>query len=408
MNIYLIALVCIGGSTLILGLDNGLALTPPMGWLSWERFRCNIDCKKDPKNCISENLYVEMADMMVFKGYKQYGYQYVNIDDCWSEMSRDSNGTLVADRERFPRGIKWLADYVHFRGLKLGIYGDVGIKTCGGYPGSLNYYQKDAQTFAEWGVDMVKLDGCYASMSDMATGYPQMSYYLNQTGRPILYSCSWPAYQVEARIVPDYKKIASYCNIWRNYKDVQDSWDSVEDIMDFYANNSGHFAEVARPGQFNDPDMLIVGDYGLSYGQQTIQMSIWAILAAPMMISADLRNMKEESKDLLQNEMLLRISQDMYGIQGKRIIKDGNVEVWTKQMGINAKAVAFAFLNVGTDGTPVEVSYQFSRLGLTEAEGYNVTNVLEEKFFGVLRPTDYVNVTVYPTSAWLGYADFDC
>ncbi|KAL2309143.1 hypothetical protein Nmel_005326, partial [Mimus melanotis] len=152
-------------------LENGLARTPPMGWMSWERFRCNVDCQADPRNCISEQLFFEMADRLAEDGWRELGYEYINIDDCWSAKQRDAAGQLAPDPKRFPSGIKALADYVHARGLKLGIYGDLGVFTCGGYPGTmLEHVKQDAQTFAAWGVDMLKLDGCYSSAEEQAKG----------------------------------------------------------------------------------------------------------------------------------------------------------------------------------------------------------------------------------------------
>ena len=149
----------------VLSLDNGLALTPPMGWLSWERYRCDIDCASDPSNCISESLYKAMADHLAADGFADVGYTYVNIDDCWAEKLRDfTTGQMVPDRKRFPSGMRALADYVHGKGLKLGIYGDWGTYTCGGYPGTLGYAELDAQTFANWTIDSLKLDGCNAAL----------------------------------------------------------------------------------------------------------------------------------------------------------------------------------------------------------------------------------------------------
>ncbi|XP_022236557.1 alpha-N-acetylgalactosaminidase-like, partial [Limulus polyphemus] len=176
-------------------LDNGLALTPPMGWLSWERFMCNVDCDHDPENCISERLYKDMADRIAHDGFKELGYEYINIDDCWMAKLRNAEGQLVADPKRFPSGIKALADYVHSKGLKLGIYQDCGILTCAGYPGSAFHFEIDAQTFADWGVDMLKLDGCYALPMLMDSIYPRMTKALNKTERPIVFSCEWPDYQ---------------------------------------------------------------------------------------------------------------------------------------------------------------------------------------------------------------------
>ncbi|XP_052795328.1 alpha-N-acetylgalactosaminidase-like isoform X2 [Mya arenaria] len=403
---FVLSLLLVAGVTV--ALENGLALTPPMGWVSWERYRCNVDCDIEPDNCISENLYMKMADLLVSEGYKDKGYEYVNIDDCWMEKQRDANGTLVADRERFPHGIKWLADYVHNLGLKLGIYEDFGTFTCGGYPGSKFYLQKDAETFAAWGVDMLKLDGCYSDISDMDYGYPAMSFFLNQTGRPILYSCSWPVPLVFTGHIPDYKKIASYCNIWRNYADIQDSWDSVKGIIEFYGNDTGNFSLVAGPGNFNDPDMIIVGDYGLSYDQQRTQMAMWAIMASPLLMSIDLRNVKPETKALLQNDNVIRVNQDAHGIQGHRIVKQGPFEVWMKPMSVDAKGGAFAFLNLNDGGGPMQVSMNLQDLGLTQAEGYNVTEGFTGQFIGVLKPHDLINASVDPSGVWFGIAYFDC
>ena len=183
-------------TSLVTSLDNGLARTPPMGWLSWERFRCVIDCKTYPDTCISEKLYMAMGDELVKNGYRDLGYVYVNIDDCWAENTRDNvTKELRADHVRFPHGIQWLADYMHQRGLKLGIYADYGAFTCGGYPGSLGYLDIDAQTFAKWGVDSVKFDGCFSDARTDKVGYPAFGKALNKTGHPMLYSCEWPLYE---------------------------------------------------------------------------------------------------------------------------------------------------------------------------------------------------------------------
>ncbi|KAK3593553.1 hypothetical protein CHS0354_018638 [Potamilus streckersoni] len=401
----LILLVCT--LPIIWALNNGLARTPPMGWLSWQRFRCNTNCEEDPDNCISEKLYMRMAELLVKEGYQKVGYEYVNIDDCWAAKERGPDGRLIADPDRFPSGIKALANYVHGLGLKLGIYADFGTETCGGYPGSKFYLEMDAQTFAEWGVDMLKLDGCYTDVEDMQYGYPAMGFYLNKTNRPILYSCSWPAYVVGSGKVPNYTQIASTCNIWRNYDDIDDSWDSVKNIISFYGDDTGNFSSAAGPGNFNDPDMLIIGDYGLSYDQQRVQMAMWAIMGAPLLMSNDLGHIRAESKELLQNFYLLRINQDPYGIQGKRILKVGNIEVWKKPMGLQGKGAAYAVLNFNSGGSPVKVDLPFTTLGLIEKEGYNVTEGFTGKFVGVFYAKDVQTVYVNPSGVYLGIAYFD-
>uniref|UniRef100_A0A3Q1H0Q1 Alpha-galactosidase n=1 Tax=Anabas testudineus TaxID=64144 RepID=A0A3Q1H0Q1_ANATE len=224
-------------------LDNGLALTPTMGWLHWERFMCNINCDKDPDNCISEKLYMQMADVMVKEGWKDAGYEYVCIDDCWPSHDRDAKGRLQADPRRFPGGIKKLADYVHSKGLKLGIYGDVGKNTCAGYPGSLGYYEVDAQTFADWGVDLLKFDGCYMNWTLLGEGYVNMSKALNKTGKSILYSCEWPLYEWP------YQKVSD------EHKEYLFRYNSLPSQTGLPLIKTSSFP-VAGPGGWNDPDMF--------------------------------------------------------------------------------------------------------------------------------------------------------
>ncbi|XP_046860620.1 alpha-N-acetylgalactosaminidase-like isoform X2 [Xenia sp. Carnegie-2017] len=300
-------------------LDNGLSLTPPMGWMAWERFRCNTDCKNFPDTCISEKLFMNMADRMAEDGFRDAGYEFISIDDCWMEKTRDSKGRLQADKERFPSGIKALADYIHSKKLKLGIYADYGTHTCAGYPGSIDNMVLDAQTFANWTVDYLKFDGCYSDPKTMSSGYPKMTKALNATKRPIVFSCSWPAYWNPK---PDYMVVAKYCNLWRNYNDIQDSWDSVVDIIDYYAANQEELIKAAGPGHWNDPDELIIGDFSLSFEQSKSQFAIWSIMASPLIMSNDLRSLTPRFRDILLNKEVIAVNQDKLGVQGKRVFKD--------------------------------------------------------------------------------------
>ncbi|KAG9331459.1 hypothetical protein JZ751_018950, partial [Albula glossodonta] len=324
-------------------LDNGLMRTPPMGWLAWERFRCDIDCENDPKNCISENLFRDMADRLAEDGWRELGYVYINIDDCWASKQRDSQGRLQPDPQRFPGGIAKLARYVHDRGLKLGIYGDLGTFTCMGYPGTtLDRIDTDAQTFAEWGIDMLKLDGCYSNATMQEQGYPLMSKALNATGRPIGYSCSWPAYQGGLPPKVNYTQLGQICNLWRNYGDIQDSWDSVLNIVDWFSTNQDVLQPAAGPGRWNDPDMLIIGDFGLSLDQSRAQMALWAIMAAPLFMSNDLRTLSSEARVILQNKAVISINQDQMGIQGRRLLKEkSGIEVFWRPLSNSASALVF-------------------------------------------------------------------
>lgn len=320
-------------------LDNGLARTPPMGWLQWERFRCITDCETYPNDCVSEKLFRRTADRLVSDGYLKAGYRSVNIDDCWPEMERDSSGNLVPDKKRFPSGMDKLSDYIHGKGLELGIYTDFGTKTCGGYPASIFHMEKDTKLFAKWNIDMIKVDGCYSCGSMYPEGYKAFGWYMNQTARPMLYSCSWPAY-LEDKGKP-YKDIAKHCNIWRNWADVQDSWDSVLSIINYNAKYQDEIVPYVGPGNFNDIDMLIIGNFGLSKDQSKTQMAIWSILAAPLYISADLDKMEEWQKEILLNEEIIAVNQDKLGIMGKQVYKAGNgQQTWLKPLSNNCSSVA--------------------------------------------------------------------
>eukprot|EP00095_Tigriopus_kingsejongensis_P002201 maker-scaffold2190_size19107-snap-gene-0.6 protein:Tk02201 transcript:maker-scaffold2190_size19107-snap-gene-0.6-mRNA-1 annotation:"Alpha-N-acetylgalactosaminidase" len=403
-HLVLSLLACSLSCLVVESLDNGLALTPPMGWMSWERFRCNIDCENDPLNCISENLFKTMADEMVLKGFKDVGYEYIIIDDCWLDHERDENGKLQPDPVRFPSGIKALADYVHSLGLKFGIYEDYGNYTCGGYPGILGYLEQDAQTFAEWEVDYVKLDGCYVDIHQMDDGYPEFGDYLNKTGRSMVYSCSWPAYWENE--VPDYPRIAEYCNLWRNYGDIQDSWTDVLDIVDHYGDQQDVFAQFAGPGQWNDPDMLIIGNFALSLEQSRLQMALWAVLAAPLIMSNDLRSIRPEFVDILQNRNVIKVNQDPLGHQGRRVFQDTKkqIDIYAKQvlpMAYGNTSGVLAVMYRGNDGTPVDVSFTPEQVGLTHSYGYTMFEVFDNVELCQVMPQETVSVKVNPNGVQL-------
>jgi hypothetical protein len=384
-----------------LALDNGLARTPPMGWLTWERFRCNIDCDNDPENCISERLIREMADRISDDGYLEMGYEYIIVDDCWLAATRDANNRLQPDAARFPNGIRALADYVHSKGLKFGIYEDFGTLTCGGYPGSIDHLELDAQTFAEWTVDYVKLDGCYADIKLMPEGYPKMGYYLNQTNRPMVYSCSWPAYEVFNNVQPNYTRIAEYCNLWRNYDDIDDSFDSLHTITEWYASQQDTLAPVHGPGNWNDPDMLIIGNYGLSYGQSKAQMALWSIFAAPLIMSVDLRTISPWFKEILLNKNLIAINQDSLGKMGKRFLIRNNVELWSKELE-NGKT-AFVFFYPLPYGTPAAVQVTLKELNLTEYSLYNFYESFSGDLIGQFKSAGTFNTSVEPSGSVVAF-----
>ncbi|XP_028756540.1 alpha-galactosidase-like [Neltuma alba] len=302
-------------------LRNGLALTPPMGWNSWNHFGCNIN----------EDLIKQTADAMVSTGLSSLGYQYINIDDCWGESTRDSQGNLVAKASTFPSGIKALADYVHAKGLKLGIYSDAGTQTCSKrQPGSLGHEDQDAKTFASWGVDYLKYDNCEDTHGlSPKERYPIMSEALLKSGRSILFSlCEWG--------VEDPATWASSVgNSWRTTGDIADNWDS----MTSRADQNDKWASYAGPGGWNDPDMLEVGNGGMTTKEYKAHFSVWALVKAPLLIGCDIRAMDNTTYGILSNKEVISVNQDKLGVQGKKVKSNNDLEVWAVPLSNHKVAV---------------------------------------------------------------------
>jgi alpha-galactosidase len=296
-----------------------------MGWNSYNHFNCDI----------SEKLIRETADAMVDSGMKAAGYQYMVIDDCWSASERNSDGSLPPDPNKFPNGMKALADYVHSKGLKLGIYLDRGTETCGHFPGSYGHEVQDANQIASWGIDYLKYDNCSpAPGSSLVKDYTNMSNALKATGRPIVFSmCSWgfPGYWVAG------SKIA---HLWRTSSDIKDTWDRILAILD--ANSAS--AAFAGPGHWNDPDMLEVGNGGMTDLEYRSHFTMWALMAAPLIAGNDLRNMSQSTIDILTAPEVIAVNQDPLGVQGVlagAIVGTRQPEVWYKILtGDNVRAVA--------------------------------------------------------------------
>ncbi|OTF71092.1 hypothetical protein BLA29_006040, partial [Euroglyphus maynei] len=335
-------------------LDNGLVKTPPMGWLSWERFKCEINChhhQSDDSNsklvdCISENLFTQIADILIERGYSQAGYDRINIDDCWSRKSRElDNGQLLPDSDRFPNGIKYLADYMHKRGLKLGIYQNYGHRTCMGYPGILGHVEQDVQSFSDWQVDMIKLDACFTptTPTKLDNGYLKFRQIVEKTKRPIVLSCSWPYYQLFAskvHIIPKWDLISMNCNLFRVYHDINSNWKVIQKIIDFMGDNQQIFRRITGPGSWPDPDMqLMIGNPGLSVAQAESQMAIWCILPAPLFMSNDPRRIDPEFEEILLNSVAISINQDPDGEPGERLFHNSTMDLWRRSLSGNQMAL---------------------------------------------------------------------
>jgi alpha-galactosidase len=331
-----------------------LAATPPMGWNSWNKFAGNI----------TDTLVRGIADAMVSTGMQAAGYQFINIDDMWQAANRDSSGNIVPDGTKFPNGMKALADYVHSKGLKLGVYSDRGTKTCSGRPGSYSYEAKDAQTYASWGVDYLKYDNCSpAAGSNIQTDYTNMANALKATGRPIVFSvCAWWFYNWETSIG----------QLWRTGTDIKDNWTSFISLL----NNNGGWssrysgasygspglAQYAGPGHWNDPDMLEVGNGGMTDTEYQSHFSLWAIMAAPLIAGNDLSKMSAATKDTLTNADVIAVDQDPLGVQGKPISTSTTLEVWSKKL---SGTQTYAVVLFNRTAASADIAVTWSSLGMT-------------------------------------------
>ena len=317
-----------------------------MGWMSWEIFRCQTNCATHPDSCINAQLYSQMVDKVAADGYLQAGYKTVSIDDCWeAPLQRGPKGDptkpLSGDPKRFPLGMKHLGDYMHSKGVSFGIYSDEGTQTCGGFPGSEGYERLDADTFASWGVDYLKLDGCYNNKSGFVKGYPAMGAALQSSGRDIVYSCSWPAYLGgNESAKPWAAMIASGCNSWRNWEDIDCGWQSLVQIIEHWGMYGKMLSTWSGPGHWHDPDMLLIGNGCLTHAEEQTQMALWAISAAPLIMGNDLRNISAESKAILLNKGAIEVDQDPAGKMGFRVNTTALTQIWARPLANGDVAVA--------------------------------------------------------------------
>ena len=323
---------------------NGLALTPPMGWNSWNKFACEI----------SESTIRAEADAMVDSGMQAAGYSYVIVDDCW-HGERDSAGNIQADARRFPSGIQVLADYVHAKGLKFGIYSDAGDKTCQKRPGSRGHEFRDAAQYAAWGVDYLKYDWCNTKTLDARAAYATMYDALRATGRPIVYSiCEWGRHR------PWDWAAAAGGNLWRTTGDISDLWDGAEHhdhrlgVVDILDRQVG-LASFAGPGHWNDPDMLEVGNGGMTDDEYRAHFSLWAMLAAPLIAGNDLSTMSATIAAILTKREVIAVDQDPLGVEGRRAVKSGDTEIWVRPLA--GGSVAVVLLNRSAETRSIHLDW---------------------------------------------------
>lgn len=331
-------------------LPGGLAATPPMGFNNWNSTHCRAE--------FTEEMVKGIADLFVEKGLKDAGYQYVNLDDCWALPERDADGKLVPDPRRFPHGIEAVADYVHAKGLKVGIYTSAGTKTCSeiGFPGALGHEASDARQFADWGVDYLKYDNCNNQGVDARERYRTMRDALRATGRPIVYSiCEW------GENAP-WEWASDVGHLWRTTGDISDNWSSMLTIL----KRNLPLATYAGPGHWNDPDMLEVGNGGMTDTEYRSHFTLWSMMAAPLLIGADLRSAPPETFEILGNEDVIALDQDPLGKQATVLATDAGRWTVVKELAGGDRAVAL----FNETEAPQRISTTATAVGLPQADRY--------------------------------------
>jgi alpha-galactosidase len=332
---------------------NGQSLTPAMGWSSWNHYGCSG---------LNETVIEQQATAMSTSGMKAAGYTYINLDDCWMAANRDANGNLVSDPTNFPSGMPALVSYVHNLGLKIGLYEDVGTQTCdGGHPGSYGHYQQDATTFASWGIDYIKMDWCSNSGLDPQTQYTQFSQALTVANANVVYSvCDWGTKQ-------PWSWAAAIANSWRTTPDIADNWLSMINNMEA----TSALAAFAGPGAWNDPDMLEVGNGGMTDTEYQTHFAMWAMLAAPLISGNDLTSMSAATLATLTNSEVIAVDQDMVGAQGVLLSDNGSgLQVWSRQV---ADGIVVALLNKSAANAVITANW--SDLGVTPSLSVDVRDV---------------------------------
>ena len=362
-------------------LDNGLAKTPPMGWNSWNKIGCDV----------AEDSVKKAADAMVKSGMKDAGYQYIVIDDCW-QVSRDDDGNIVVDAKKFPSGIKAVADYVHGLGLKFGIYSDAGIKTCAGRPGSRGYEFQDARTYAKWGVDYLKYDWCNTGKENAEAAYSTMRDALAKTGRPIVFSmCEWGT-------AKPWTWAANVGNLWRTTTDILDQWEGKGKEYGAgaitIADMNADLADFAGPGHWNDPDMLEVGNGGMTTTEYRSHFSLWAIMAAPLIAGNDLGAMKPEIAEILMNKEVIAVDQDTLGKQGKRVRHENDQDIFVKPL--QDGGVAVAMVNRGKEAQTITLKW--TDAGLDADKSVAIRDLWQHQDLGTFKGTFAVSVPSHGTA----------
>jgi len=345
----------------------GLAPTPPMGWNSWNTFGAGI----------SEKLIKEMAEALISSGMQQAGYTYIVLDDGWEAGDRDKQGNIICDQRKFPGGMKALGDYLHEKGFKFGIHNCAGTKTCAGYPGGRGNEFQDARAYASWGVDYLKYDWCSHGSANAEETYKTMRDALYAAGRPIVFSlCEWGNNK-------PWLWAKDIGHLWRTTGDITDCYD-CQDVYamgwKFILASQVGLEKYAGPDHWNDPDMLEVGNPGLSFIESRAHFSLWCILAAPLMAGNDVRKMSDEVKTILTNNEVIAIDQDPLGKQGYQFMTHPGKEIWARELSDGDWAVCF----FNNSDNPVKIRVKWTHLSFLKGT-YKIRDLWQKKDIGTTR-----------------------
>jgi alpha-galactosidase len=342
-----LGLACAPTAAASLATTAALTPTPPMGWSSWYGYKCRI----------SQRLIERSAAAIATNGMYAAGYRYVNVDDCWMSRRRTPSGALQGDVRMFPAGIGALASYVHARREKLGIYLDAGTRTCTGFPGSLGHVTQDVRTLASWGVDAIKLDYCRARPAPAQPVYESYQQAIAASGRAIMLNiCEW-GYQDPWLWAPGVGSTWRTTGDYYTYGAPKDWWSAIMRLLDL---NAG-LAPYARPGAFNDPNSLVIGAHVLSIPEERAQMSLWSVLAAPLIAAGDLVHMPRATMQILTNRAVIAVDQDLGGMQGTRVVNTPTQQVWQRTLANGSKVILF----LNPTSTAELQSFDLAQIGMT-------------------------------------------
>ncbi|KAK7604898.1 hypothetical protein V9T40_006084 [Parthenolecanium corni] len=397
----------LAGIRVINSLANDVAQKPPMGWSSWHAYGCESCTSISDNQCLTEASIKDVVNTMTDDGFTTAGYEFIILDDGWQADYR--NGVhLQPNSQRFPTGMIDLADFIHNKNMKLGLFSDLGPTSGCGLPGTAEHFKEDADTFAHWGVDYVKMSGFTANPYAMDVEYPLFGYYLHETKRKMVYATSWPVLQqsFDQYFRVNYWSVATYCNTWRFARDVLPNWNTLLNIMDTYAYLQSRLIVVVQENKmaWNDADLLVVGQNNVTLDQCRAQMAVWSIIPSPLIFSKHPRSLTAEQRALLKNEAVIKVNQDDLGLPGERFDQRSNIDIWRRRIAPTSNlsySYAIAFVNTQEYGLPIEFTIPLHELGLRHIPGYFVTDLFPSRtsFYSrtVMEPTAVLRMRINPS-----------